>query len=69
MIGIDFAKVANPDHTPLLTELADIIEITTNAIASESNIPQIPERITVNGDSNQNRRTHIDLPVGSLADT
>jgi hypothetical protein len=69
MTGIDLANIASPVQILFLIWQLDIIERRTKDIASESNIPQIPERIIVKGENNQNERTQRAIGPSFLDDT
>jgi hypothetical protein len=53
MIASDFANILRPDQKPRFVKFAVIIEIMMKDMAIGSNIPQIPERIIVNGEKSQ----------------
>jgi hypothetical protein len=61
MTGIDLANVPKPAQNALFKWRVVMMEIITNAMARESNIPQIPDRIMVNGQSIQKRKTQTEL--------
>ncbi len=66
---MDFANIPIPVQNARFNELADIMDIIMKAIAMESNMPQIPDKIIVYGDRSQNASTQVEFPLCTLSDT